>query len=179
MIDLRIKGLPSRLEWDGGSCAIETDFRIWLTFGEHLKDGKLWLGIFPSHKAPEGDEWQLSAMRFYQCPNEVPRATRTSHTRLIDFLIDGQFIVASFQQAYGIDLTECDMHWHRFCALLDGLPDDTKISKIIGYRGYDQRDEKRKHAEIIREQQLRWALPQKENEDDETGGFGALINAFS
>ena len=179
MIDLRKKELPSQLEWDGGSCAINTDFRVWITFGEMLKEKKVYLGIFPNCKAPEGEEWQLAAYRFYQCPNEVPRATRRLKTRLLDFIIDGQFIVASFQQAYGIDLTSCDMHWHRFCALLDGLPDETKMSKIMGYRGYDPRDEKRKHNEFMQEQRMRWALPAEDDEDDETGGFGALLNAFS
>lgn len=178
MIDLRNKELPSRLEWDGGSCAIETDFRIWLTYGEMLKDGKVYLGIFPNRKAPAGEEWQIAAFRFFQCPNEVPRATRASRTRLLDFIIDGQFIVASFQQAYGIDLTSCDMHWHRFCALLDGLPDDTKLSKIMGYRGYEPSDEKRKHSELMREQKARWALPKKVEDDDETGGFGAFLGEF-
>ena len=179
MIDLRNKELPSRLEWDGGSCLIDTDFRTWITFGEFLKEKKIYLGIFPKHRPPEGDDWQIAAFRFYQCPNEVPRATRGSRARLLDFIIDGQFIVASFQQAYGVDLTSCDMHWHRFCALLDGLPDETKLAKIMGYRGYDPRDEKRKHSEFMQEQRMRWALPSIVEDDDETGGFGALLNAFS
>ena len=167
------------MEWDGGSCDILTDFLIWLEFGEWLKKGKMYLGIFPRYKAPEGHEWQRAALTFYECPNEVPRATRApSSVRMIDHIIDGSFIVASFQQAYGIDLTTADMHWHRFCALLDGLPDDTKMSKIIGYRGYDPADEKRKHSDIMREQKMRWALPLIEAEDDETGGFGAFLEHF-
>ena len=179
MIDLRTKELPSRLVWDGGSCVIDTDFRTWITFGEFLKNGKIYLGIFPKYKAPEGDAWMIEAVRFFQCPNEVPRATRApSRMRLLDFIIDGSFIVASFQQAYGIDLTSEDMHWHRFCALMDGLPDDTKISKIMGYRGYDPSDEKRKHSEMMREQQTRWALPAEDDDDDETGGFGAILGDF-
>lgn len=180
MIDLRTKELPSRLVWDGGSCAINTDFRTWITFGEYLKDGSVYLGIFPKGKAPEGEEWQVSAYDFYRCGNIVPRVTRApSRERTLDMLIDGSFIVASFQQAYGIDLTTCDMHWHRFCALLDGLPDDTKLSKIMGYRSWNRADSKRKHDDLMQEQKARWALPMLENDDDDDmGGFGALLNAF-
>lgn len=179
MIDLRTKELPSRLEWEGGSCDIKTDFRVWIEFGEWLKKGKVYLGIFPKNIPPDGDEWQWAAVRFFECPNEVPRQTRMpSNARMIDYVIDGSFIVASFQQAYGIDLTKVDMHWHRFCALLDGLPDDTKMSKIIGYRGYDPADEKRKHSDIMREQKMRWALPIIEDDSDETGGFGAFLEHF-
>lgn len=178
MIDLRQKELPSRLEWDGGSCDIVTDFRAWIEFGEMLKDGRVFLGIFPKLKAPKGNEWQNAAYRFFRCENIVPRVTRPSSARLLDMLIDGDFIVASFQQAYSIDLTSCDMHWHRFCALLDGLPDDTKLSKIMGYRGWNQADEKRKHTELMQEQKARWALPVEHEDDDETGGFGAFLSAF-
>ena len=178
MIDLRNRELPSRIEWDGGSCAIKTDFRTWITFGEMLKENQIYLGIFPNYKAPEGDDWQIAAYRFYQCPNEVPRATRISNTRILDYIIDGQFIVASFQQAYGIDLTSCDMHWHRFNALLDGLPDDTKLSKIMSYRSYEPSDEKRKHSELMQEQKMRWALPSEKTDEDETGGFGELLNGL-
>lgn len=180
MVDLRSKELPSRIEWDGGSCAIYTDFRVWIEFGEWLKQGKIFLGVFPNGRPPKGDDWQVAAFRFYQCPNEVPRVTRPPRVRLIDYVIDAPFITASFQQAYGIDLTTCDMHWHRFNALLDGLPDDTKMAKIMGYRGYDPADEKRKHADVMQEQRSRWALPiiGGVEDEDETGGFGAFLEHF-
>lgn len=179
MIDLRNKELPSYIEWDGGSCSILTDFRIWIEFGEWLKQKKIYLGIFPDLKPPDDPNWQVAAVKFYQSPNIVPRATRApANVKLLDMIVDGSFIVASFQQAYGIDLTSCDMHWHRFCALLDGLPDDTKLSKIMGYRGYNQADEKRKHSDLMQEQKARWALPMDDNDEDETGGFGAFLEAF-
>lgn len=178
MIDLRIKELPSRIEWGGGSCEVLTDFRIWIQFGEWLKQGKVFLGIFPKLNPPEGDEWQRAAIEFYQCRNIVPRAIGApSRAKLLDMVVDSPFIVASFQQAYGIDLTSCDMHWHRFCALLDGLPDETKIAKIMGYRSYDPSLEKRKHSDFMLEQRARWALEQDE-EDDGMGGFGALLQTF-
>lgn len=51
-----------------------------------------------------------------------------------DFEIDAEFITAAFQQAYSIDLTVEYLHWHRFLALFKGLPEETMLKKIIGFR---------------------------------------------
>lgn len=184
MIDLRNKELPSRLVWEGGSCEILTDFRIWITFGQFLRDKpqKIWFGIFPSQKPPKTDAWIHPAIEFLQSPNIVPRATRTpTNIKALDLIVDGEFIVSSFQQAYGIDLTNTDyMHWHRFKALLEGLPDNTRMSKIMGYRTWTPADEKREHKDFMAEQRAAWALPIDDvDEDDNMGGFGALIKAVN
>lgn len=163
------------MEWDGGSCDILTDFRVWIQFGEYLKERKIYLGIFEGFRAPVGDVWQRAAIEFYRCKNIVPRATRPpSNVRGFDMMVDAPYIVAAFQQAYGIDLTSCDMHWHRFMALFYGLPDSTKFSNIMGYRNWNPADEKLKHADLMREQQKAWALPVEEV-DDGYGGIGALL----
>lgn len=178
MIDLRKKELPSHIEWEGGSCVIDTDFRTWITFGEYLKDQQLYLGVFPNFQAPQGEDWAPALYEFYTCRNIVPRPIGGSNVPAIDMVIDGEFIVASFQQAYGIDLTSIDyMHWHRFKALLAGLPDDTKMSKIIGYRTWTKADSQRKHDDLMQEQRSIWALPLHED-TDEYGGFGALLSAL-
>lgn len=179
MIDLRNKELPSRLEWDGNSASIDTSFRTWIEFDRLLSEDKMiWTGIF-TDGIPENEGWIQAAIDFWKCDNLTPRPTRQPRNiKLIDYIEDGDHIVASFQSAYGIDLTTEDMHWHRFKALLGGLPDNAKMSKIIGYRDYDPSDAKRKYEDIQREQKLAWSLPLPEDEDDEMGGFGDLINAF-
>lgn len=177
MIDLRNKELPSHIEWEGGSCAINTNFREWITFGEYIKDKMLYLGVFPDFKPPEGEAWGRALYEFYSCKNIIPRLFNPSNVKAMDFVIDGEFIVASFQQAYGIDLTSIEhMHWHRFRALLSGLPDDTKMSKIIGYRTWTKADSQRKHDDLMQEQRAMWALPL--DEDDELDGYGGLLKAL-
>lgn len=181
MIDLRNKELPSHITWDGGSCAINTDFREWIKFGEYLKTKMVYLGVFPNFKAPAGDKWQLALFDFYLCKNDIPRSFSHSDVRTIDLIIDGDSIVASFQQAYGIDLTSIEyMHWHRFKALLAGLPDDTKMSKIMGYRSWSVQDSKRKHDDIMQEQRAAWMLPLGDDieEEDLTGGFAPLLRSM-
>ena len=54
----------------------------------------------------------------------------------IDYEKDTSLIYAAFRQAYGIDLFEMQgkLHWIKFLMLLNNLPEDTKLSKVIGYR---------------------------------------------
>lgn len=54
-----------------------------------------------------------------------------------DFERDAELIYAGFQQQYGIDLQETEMHWWRFMILLENLGDRTRLSKIIEYRTRD------------------------------------------
>ena len=180
MIDLRKNELPSRLEWGGNSALIDTSFRTWIEFERRIREDQMvWVGIFPDGKVPKDDGWIQAAIDFWKSENATPRMTRPpSKVRLIDYIEDGDHIVASFQQAYGIDLTVEDMHWHRFKALLGGLPDNTKMSKIMGYRDYNEMDAKRKYEDIQKEQRAAWSLPLPDSEDDEMGGFGGLIEAF-
>lgn len=52
------------------------------------------------------------------------------------FSHDAEYIYASFMQAYGIDLIEEQgkLHWVKFKALLDGLPEDTKFRQVLDIR---------------------------------------------
>lgn len=154
---------------------------MWIEFDRRLREeGVAWFGIF-AEKPPEGTDWVLPAVEFLRSPNITPRETRPpSGARAIDLVQDGDYIVASFQQAYGIDLTDplCDMHWHRFKALLDGLPEGTKMSQIISYRMWDPREMKRKHEQTMAELRAAWALPRPEDDEDDDGGFGALVDMY-
>lgn len=55
---------------------------------------------------------------------------------VIDFTQDAATIYAAFWQAYGIDLQAVrdSLHWQAFAALLGALPDNTRLSQIVGVR---------------------------------------------
>ena len=80
-----------------------------------------------------------------------------NHDIIVDYVLDGEYIVASFMQAYHIDLTQCDMHWHMFKALFIGLPEDTKISQIMSMRSY--RKSNIGYEEQCRKLKSIWTLP--------------------
>lgn len=76
-----------------------------------------------------------------------------------DYQTDAGYIVAAFQQAYNIDLTRERIHWFRFRALFAALPEDTLMSKIIGWRTADLSEYEGQMRERYAELQQRFALP--------------------
>ena len=72
--------------------------------------------------------------------------------KTFDMIQDWSFIVSSFQQAYGIDLTEDKtMHYFRFKALLIGLPSDTKLAQVIKIRTMQVPEATKHNAQHIAE----------------------------
>ena len=56
---------------------------------------------------------------------------------LLDYKKDAGLIYCAFLQGYGIDLFEMQgkLHWAKFLTLLNNIPDETRLAKVIGYRG--------------------------------------------
>ena len=76
-----------------------------------------------------------------------------------DYQCDAGYIVAAFQQAYGIDLTTDKVHWWRFMALMQALPQETALSQILQIRTTDTSEmdpATRQRYEAAKEQ---YALP--------------------
>lgn len=165
MIDLRFKELPHTLICDGVEYELDTDFRTWIHFDYLLREERqYWEGIFKD-EVPISFDWFEPALEFLESKNVTPHDTEKSLEKLLDYVLDGDYIVAAFQQAYGIDLTSVDMHWHRFHALLIGLPDDVLLSKAIFYRGWKKEPQNKDHDRKYRENKARWSFPPKDDEE--------------
>lgn len=91
----------------------------------------------------------LEMVAFYANVNSTPKRSNSSYEQIVDFIEDGEYIYSSFLYAYNIDLLKANMHWWVFKALFDGLPDDSKIKQIMGFRGYKQ--SKKKSETIYKE----------------------------
>ena len=167
MIDLRNRKLPNSLVVNGEAFAIKTDFRVWIAWQHDLETKKRAMYSIFADRIPLDPSWVMEAVKFMQSPNSTPKAKKGSSARAYDFVEDGEYIVASFQQAYGIDLTDPDleMHWHRFKALFSGLPSDTKMAQIIGYRTFDRTDAKKKPETAYASLKDAWKLPRLDEED--------------
>lgn len=72
---------------------------------------------------------------------------------------DAGYIVAAFQQAYGIDLTREKMHWFRFRALFAALPEETLMAKIMSWRTMDLSEYEGSMRAHYADLQERFALP--------------------
>ncbi len=97
---------------------------------------------------PTLDLWNHVYSEFIQVDNKQsieydrkgnPMPVQKENKKSIDFNKDAEYIYASFQQAYNINLhrEQGKMHWHEFKALLSGLPSDTIMQRIIQIRLYE------------------------------------------
>lgn len=135
--------LPSEFRTsDGGIYTFSTDFRDWMRFECLMLDkdipdtDKPLLAcqmIFP--KQPHEDV-NAFLLWFYRGGNERReiKSKAKKHDAAYSYEYDEELIYAAFMQCYRIDLCESDMHWWKFRALFDGLSDDTKFRKVMGYR---------------------------------------------
>lgn len=59
-----------------------------------------------------------------------------SGPKAFDFAQDADLIYAGFMQAYGIDLIDQQgkLHWWKFSALLQGLPENTRFREVVNLR---------------------------------------------
>lgn len=71
---------------------------------------------------------------FLRCNDPDLPSQKSTGKPTFSYWQDARHLVAAFQQAYGIDLTKDDLHWWRFRALLEGLPDSTRLAQIMQIR---------------------------------------------
>ncbi len=148
--------LPEFVCVGGQLFQVVTDFRHWLEFETNIMDKSIHpvelvnISIDSLYVDPPKDGSQErraalfnSLIRFYRCGRPEKAARRSSESssaRAYDFEQDAALIMAAFQQAYGIDLTTAKIHWWRFRALFEALPDSCRICKIMEYRTADTSD---------------------------------------
>lgn len=87
-----------------------------------------------------------------------------------DIRYDGDYIYASFLQAYGIDLFDVQgkLHWKKFNALLSGLPEGTKFMEVVKIRKWKpQKGDSAEYKEEMRKLQKDYALPNEIIEEEE------------
>lgn len=79
-----------------------------------------------------------------------------------DYILDGPLIAAAFQQVYSIDLTDpaTRIHWWRFLALMQGLPEGCVFSRVVGWRTADLSGMKGKQLAFYQGMKQRFALPE-------------------
>lgn len=87
-----------------------------------------------------------------------------------DIRFDGDYIYASFLQAYNMDLFDMQgkLHWKKFNALLSGLPEGTKFMEVIKIRKWKpQKGDSAEYKEEMRRLQKDYALPYEIIEEEE------------
>lgn len=99
-----------------------------------------------------------------------PMPVQKESKKSIDFNKDAEYIYASFQQAYNINLhrEQGEMHWHEFKALLSGLPSDTVMQRIVQIRLWEPSEgESGEYKQAMRDLQNAYALEELEEIEEE------------
>lgn len=97
--------------------------------------------------------------------NPMPIHEDDEDVRLLDLDQDAEYIYASFMQAYDMNLyrQQGKLHWHEFKALLNGLPSDTIMQRIIQIRMWKpSKHESSEYKESMRKLQKVYALDELE-----------------
>lgn len=167
-----VEGYPGHIIIDGKPHKIRTGFRYWIQISRLFDDESLsdWAKLSTLYELAdlEPTESPLSdvkALGVFLCHGEEPKGTGGART--FDFDFDSGRIIASFQQQYGLDLTdpELKLHWWHFLDLFSGLGDGTPIINAINVRemelpaGNDA--DTRKRRQQINEAKRRLRIPPK------------------
>jgi len=99
---------------------------------------------------------------FYRCgkPHEKSIVSGRDNKAIpYDFYADADLIFAAFRQTYSIDLGCEKMHWWRFRALMNSLPEDCKFCKVEGYRTTDTGNMSDAMRDFYEKAKKHYALP--------------------
>ncbi|WP_269760076.1 bacteriophage Gp15 family protein [Streptococcus dysgalactiae] len=94
---------------------------------------------------------------------------KEDNEKVIDFRLDAEFIYASFMQAYKINLLkeQNKLSWIEFKALLNALPDDTIMQRIIAIRQWkDDGKGDKDYRDNMRKLKAKYSLDDGEEEYD-------------
>lgn len=181
------------VEIGGKRYGVNTDFRTWLKIAAILTDANMEAGekIVESVKLcyrrgtlPDNAEEAVKAMLDFYVGEKNKAQTREVKTGKVtpmyDFENDSELIFAAFWAQYGIDLTETNLHWHKFMALFSGLGEEHKICKIMEWRAADISKIKSKEQKAFyRKMQRIYRLPDKRTaEEMEADMIRALSDGF-
>lgn len=137
-----VQGLPKSIEVNGAMYPIKTDYRDLIQFeqffetdeNELMQMAKAIYFLLGEEIPDNVQETWNQIMWFYSGGKEIIESSKKG-SKLYDFELDNEYFYSAFLTEYRIDLYEVEyMHWWKFRSMLLGLPEDTELSKIMGYR---------------------------------------------
>ena len=155
------EALPSSVEVGGRAVPIEPDFRVGVAIElEALSDAPDIEGLlrmfYPGGVPEPASQAAEQMLAFYAGADAgEPRQGSAKGGRAYDFSQDADALLASFLDAYGIDLSTARLHWWSFRRLMLNLPPETPFMRRVYYRTADTKKmsrEERKQVEKMRRQ---------------------------
>ena len=164
---------PELITVDGVDYEINTDFRHALACFECINDPELnemqrgygIIDILYKEEPENAEEALKMAVRYLQCGKENEESDRKPD---MDYQHDENYIRSSFMSDYKIDLDDTEMHWWKFCNLLQGLTDNCILNRVRDIRNYDistVKDPATRHKILKAQRDL--ALPDYIDQEDQ------------
>lgn len=165
--------LPDAVTVGGVRCAIDPDFRVGVAIETEMlaEEPDVWglLQAFYCGCVPADVEGAAEQMLWFYASTDSGEADSGekkpggSTARWYDFVQDADALMASFQQAYGIDLEQAVLHWWKFRRLMFGLPADTPFMQRVHYRVTDVNKVPKEQRKQYRKMKRLYALKQSES----------------
>lgn len=163
--------LPDTVEIGGKPVRIDPDFRVGVAIETELlsdePDVEGLLRAFYPDGIPADVEAAADRMIWFyahtdEAGGDAGDTPRGGTARWYDFAQDADALMASFQQAYGIDLERDSLHWWKFRRLMFGLPGDTPFMQRVQYRVADLDKLPKEQRKHYRKMRRLYALKQPE-----------------
>lgn len=176
---------PKFVEVNGKRYNINTDFRVAIECNriaqdEEIKDFERALAIIEVLYGDEAiDDGKndpelytkllILAQKYLACGKDLNNVDNNEDPDM-DYIEDYDYIVASFQSDYGINLDETELHWWKFFNLINGLSNSEfgnccVLNNIRNLRNYDEsKIEDPKERDKIRKAKERVALKKNKKE---------------
>ena len=188
-MNMLLDRVPDHLVISGIRYRIHTSFRTWIAYEKLLTDNSVvscddvfslvFDGIIPTPKHYEEAVNQI--LWFYQCGKEYQLNGRKTYKEVFSYDYDDGYIVAAFQEQYGIDLNTADLHWWKFRAFMLSLSEDTEFVKIMGYRSVEISSKmSAAQRSFYQKMKKHYKLPMKKADQERTNRLEeALLNGES
>jgi hypothetical protein len=184
MIDLsKVTDLPDTITVSGKPFCINTDYQFFITFvtmatAPHQYED---YNFMYKREIPSDLAQGFEKLKEFASPKrELPRDIGEESTEvLLDYEKDGDLIYSAFWKCYGIDLKaqNLHLHWYKFQSLLMGLQ-DTKLNKVMEFRGYIPKESDGKEfKKFMLQQKAAWQIEKELSleEKEAVDNFDALL----
>lgn len=168
--------LPSAVQIAGVEYPINPDYRVMAQFEQQILTSDRGnrettarimtdtLLKFYKDKLPDDMTEAINKMWwFYRCGEDITSKNNQAGTknavRLYDYEIDGAMIAAAFADTYHIDIINNDLHWWLFRSYFTELGENTRLVRIMSFRGCDLRQYKGKQRQFYAKMKKKYELP--------------------
>lgn len=180
-MNLLIDGAPETVYIGSLKYKINSDFRTCLLFEELIKndnlskEDKIYITIklfFDNQYIDDFEKALDKIMWFYSCGRETKKVEDGGYKPIFSFEDDDIFVYAAFREVYNIDLTFEKLHWWKFKALFESIPDDVQLSKIMSYRAIKiNKDMTESEKKFYRNMKKLYALPDNRTQEEKEADF--------